>query len=82
VTQQVIDGILYSPVNAHALRKGDLIVTGYADMPTVRLTSPPTHIDGHWGRAVLFDTTHGSTLEFALNAPVPRAVGAGVGGVL
>jgi hypothetical protein len=82
MAQQVIDGILYSPVNAHSPKRGDLIVTGYADMPTVRLTSPPTHTVGLWGRAVLFDTPHGSTLEFGFNAPILRAVGAGVGGAM
>lgn len=82
MAQQVIDGILYSPVLAHALRKGDLIVTTWADMPAVRLTSPPTHVAGLWGPAVLFATPHGSTLEFGFNAPVLRAVGAGVGGTL
>jgi hypothetical protein len=82
MAQQVIDGILYSPINAHSLRKGDLIVTGYADMPTTRLTCHPIHVVNHWGPACLFDTPHGSTLEFGINQPVLRAVGAGVGGSL
>lgn len=80
MAQQVIDGILYSPVLAHALRKGDLIVTGWADTPTVRLMSHAKHENGMWGPAVLFDTPTGS-LEFHINASVLRAVGAGVGGV-
>lgn len=81
MAQQVIDGVLYSPVNAHALRKGDLIATGWADTPTARLTSHAKHEAGMWGPAVLFDTQAGS-VEFHINAPVLRAVGAGVGGVL
>ena len=79
--QQVIDGILYSPVLAHALRRGDLIRTGYADTPTTRLGSHALHTTNLWGPACLFDTDCGQ-LEFVINAPVMRAVGATVGGLL
>lgn len=81
MAQQVIDGILYSPVNANSLRKGDLIVTGYAEMPTARLLSHARHETGLWGPACVFDTASGS-LEFAINSSVLRAVGAGVGGLI
>lgn len=80
MAQQVINGILYSPVLAHSLRKGDLIVTGWADVPTARLLTNPEHGTGVWGAVCLFATTAGE-LESSINARVLRAVGAGVGGI-
>lgn len=80
MAQQVIDGILYSPVLAHALRKGDLILTGYADTPTARLLANAEHDTGVWGAVCIFATTAGQ-LEFHINAPILRAVGAGIGGI-
>lgn len=81
MAQQVIDGILYSPVLAHSLRKGDLIVTGYADTPTARLLANAEHGAGMWGAVCIFATTAGE-LEFDINMPILRAVGAGAGGLL
>jgi hypothetical protein len=81
MSQQVIDGILYSPVLAHALRRGDLISTHWADMPTARLLSNAIHENDVWGPVCRFDTADGS-LTFSVNAPVLRAVGAGVGGLI
>lgn len=84
MTQRVIDvdGVptLFSPVLAHALEPGDLIATPFADMPTTRVDAVARSAN-HWGLSVLIDTSHGTLLEEALNAPVLRAVGARAGRV-
>jgi hypothetical protein len=78
--QQVIDGILYSPVLAHALRRGDLIELVWG---TCRVTANPSrtrefiHVD-----AVDIEDNEPTWLKFWINEPVLRAVGAGTSGVL
>lgn len=81
--QQVIDGILYSPVNAHALRKGDTVSLNWG---TCRLTANTTRgNDLVRADVVILDGAVAGTptwLKFWVNEPVLRAVGAGVGGLL
>lgn len=84
MAQQVIDGTLYSPVLAHALRKGDMIQLHWGKC---RLTSNPTPYETTKLRAdaVIIDTPVAGTetwLKFWMNEPVLRAVGATVGGLL
>jgi hypothetical protein len=90
--QQVIDGILYSPVNANALRRGDLIRETDAESHIMswRLLSNPYNDPDRAsedGRGVLLDVARGFAgatycLPFGINEPVLRAVGAGTSGVL
>lgn len=74
--QQVIDGILYSPVNAHALRKGDLFTFGTYTAPW-RLLSPPEQTDE--GEVLLIVgvgvSSDGYCHAVGINEPVLRAVG-------
>lgn len=81
--QQVIDGILYSPVLAHSLRKGDTV---YLPWGTCRLTSNSTYGNETLAAPVniLTGDDAGKTtwLSFWTNEPVLRAVGAGVGGLI
>jgi len=82
MAQQVIDGILYSPVNAHSLRRGDLIrlpdgssarrvqQTPTREGDTAFVAVGEHHLFGLYG------------FESGWNEPVLRAVGAGVGGLL
>ena len=78
--QQVIGGILYSPVNAHALRKGDTV---HLTWGVCRLTHNTSRSDEfvHADVLVLKDGSR-TWLKFWPNEPVLRAVGAGVGGLL
>ena len=78
MSQQVIDGILYSPVLAHALRRGDLVT-----MPGIAESARITGVWDDRGCALLgLSTTSGEgQILVGWNLPVLRAVGAGVGGV-
>jgi hypothetical protein len=77
MAQQVIDGMLYSPVLAHALRRGDMV-----HMPGVG-SSRIVGVWQHGGCALLGLTNQRGTGELLVgwNLPVLRAVGAGVGGI-
>ena len=80
--QQVIDGILYSPVLAHSLRRGDLISLPEQDV-TWRVQQTPTR-DGETAFVVVAEhhLCGAYGFECGWNEPVLRAVGAGVGGLL
>lgn len=84
--QQVIDGILYSPVLAHSLRRGDLFTlpraAQFKKVPTRRILG----VMYRDADQITFRRTHprfdhGTAMTLDLNAVVLRAVGAGVGGV-
>lgn len=81
MAQQVIDSILYSPVNAHALRKGDLIhIIGTTRR--VQATFHESFGNPRWVILSTIDAIGDDEVAVEFNFPVLRAVGAGVGGLL
>lgn len=82
MAQHVIDGILYSPVNAHALRKGDLTRGVFGAYRLLNNPSPMPERGPDALRADVLDKNDEPTwVQWWRNEPVLRAVGAGVGGV-
>lgn len=78
---EVINGVLYSPTNANALHKGDLISLPEQDC-TWRVQQTPTR-EGNQAFVVVAEHhlcgSYG--FEFGWNEPVLRAVGATAGGL-
>lgn len=77
---RVINGMLCSPMNAHSLSRGDVVMvgmqnTGYASLTVLNNGEMPTRQDQRW---IEFQVEGGGTfgMAFETNKPLDRVVGA------
>ena len=80
---RVINGLLTSPMNAHSLGRGDVVMVGtdeagYAALTVADNREMPAAPDARWIEFQGVDETQGNRfgMPFAKNQPLDRVVGA------